>query len=111
MTKTVAEYVASIPEPARERFDELRALVRETLPDATETISYGVLGYRTVPGRARVYVAGYAGHVALYPLPPDEDLRAQLAPWVHGKGTLRFALDQPLPRELLVATVRSLASA
>lgn len=107
--ETVDAYVASVPEKARPAFDALRDLVRATLPDAAEVVSYGVLGYKTGPGRARVYVAGYRDHVALYPLPADEGLRAELAPYVHGKGTLWFDLDGDLPRDLITRTVRALA--
>ena len=90
--------------------DALRDLVRRVAPQAQEVVSYGLVGYRT-PGRskaARVFVSGWRDHVALYPLPPDEALRAELAPWVRGKGTLWFALDEELPTALLEQAVVSL---
>ncbi|MGJ6980836.1 DUF1801 domain-containing protein [Aestuariimicrobium soli] len=108
---TVADYVASVPAAARGHVDALRELVRSELPEAEECLSYGIIGYRTIPKkRARVYVSGWKDHVAVYPIPKDDDLRRELAGHIRGKGTLRFALDEPLPIDLLRRVVQSLAA-
>lgn len=110
--ESVEEYLESIPTQAMPTFDELRALVREMLPDATEDFTYGMIGYRTVPKkRARVYISGWKDHVAMYPVPKDEALEAELQPYRRGKGTLWFPLDQPLPEGLLRRTITRLATA
>ncbi|WP_176451672.1 DUF1801 domain-containing protein [Enemella dayhoffiae] len=107
---TVGEYLASVPEQARPALGELRSLVRGVLPGAEETLSYGVLGYRTAPKkRAPVHVSGWKDHVALYPVPADEALAAAVAPYRRGKGTLWFPLDEPLPAELITRVVTALA--
>lgn len=106
---TVAEYLVRVPAASRELLDRLRALVAKELPDAREELSYGIIGYRVDAKRARVYVSGWKDHVAVYPVPGDPDMAAELAPHVRGKGTLWFALDRPLPEELLRRTVRALA--
>lgn len=71
-------------------------------------MSYGIIGYKVDDKRARVFISGWKDHVAVYPIPDDEDLRDDLAPYKKGKGTLWFPLDQPLPLELIKRTVRSL---
>lgn len=106
---TVAEYLARVPAASREQLDRLRALASEELPEAHEVLSYGIIGYRLDAKRARVYVSGWKDHVAVYPVPDDPDLAAELAPFVRGKGTLWFALGRPLPDDLLRRTVRALA--
>lgn len=106
----VARYLASVPTQARPKLDELRGLAHEVIPDAVETVSYGILGYRVGRGRAKAYVSGWKDHVALYPVPADADLEAELDRFRHGKGTLWFVLDAPLPRDLIRRTLRSLAS-
>lgn len=106
---TVDQYVASVPPAARPMFDELRDLVRNALPHADEVFSYGIVGYKHVKGRARVFVSGWRDHVAVYPVPADPDLQAELAPFVRGKGTLWFPLNRPLPRELVLRVVDALA--
>lgn len=107
---SVETYVTNVPDAARKQFDELRALVQHVLPESTEVVSYGILGYKTDDKRARVFVSGWKDHVAMYPVPKDEELQRALEPYRKGKGTLWFALDQPLPAELIRQTVRALTA-
>lgn len=106
---TVEEYIDSVPAAARGQFDTLRSLVRRTLPKATEIVSYGVLGYKVDEKRARVFISGWKDHVAMYPLPKEATLREELAPYIRGKGTLWFTLNEPLPRAVIERAVRDLA--
>jgi uncharacterized protein YdhG (YjbR/CyaY superfamily) len=108
MQSDIETYVASIPAQARPHFDELRTLVRTVASHANEVYSYGIIGYKVDAKRARVYISGWKDHVSIYPIPDDESLRQQLAPYVKGKGTLSFALSEPLPLELLEKTIRAL---
>lgn len=105
---TVQDYIDAIPEQARLAFDQLRALVRELLPEANEVLSYGVIGYKVDGKRARVFISGWKDHLAIYPVPKDEALEKDLAPYRKGKGTLWFALNEPLPIELITRTVTAL---
>lgn len=105
--KTVAEYIAKIPAQARPKFDHLRELVQAELSGAQEVLSYGVIGYKIDNKRARVFISGWKDHLAIYPIPKNPALRAQLAPYIKGKGTLWFPLDEPLPNELIKMTVQA----
>lgn len=107
---TVAEYVDQIPDEARPRFDELRALVKGLLPDRNEVLSYGLIGYKVGDKRARVYISGWKDHLGIYPVPHDEDLQDELKPYIKGKGTLWFGLDEPLPTKLITKVVKALAA-
>ncbi len=101
---TPAEYLASVPPQARPHLDEVRSAIGEALPEAQETISYSILGYR-LEGRVICYCAGWAAHVSLYPVPEgDEEYAAAAAPYRGGRGTLKFPLSQPIPRDLVVRT-------
>lgn len=60
-------------------------------------------------GKYVIYFAGYKEHVSVYPiLSSDAALRQQIQPYVHGRGTLRFALDKPLPLDLIKAVALAL---
>lgn len=107
--RSVEDYIASIPVAARPKFDELRDLVKKQLPEAHEVMSYGVVGYRTSNTRAKVFISGWKDHIAMYPIPRDEQLRAELAPYAKGKGTLWFGLDTPLPIGIIARAVASLS--
>lgn len=99
---SVDEYIAGFPPDTRRLLEELRALIKETMPSATERISYRMPTF-DLHARVLIYFAGYAGHVGMYPIigAVEEELGADLAPYKHGKGTVRFALDHPLPTDLI----------
>lgn len=107
---TVDEYIASVPLAARPKFDELRQLLSETIPQAKEVLSYGIVGYKIDDKRARVFISGWKDHLAIYPVPRDKELQIVLAPHIRGKGTLWFRLDEPLPKAQIRAAVAALVS-
>lgn len=107
---SVEEYIASIPVDARPTFNELRQLVKNTLPYADEVLSYGIIGYKIDNKRAKVYISGWKDHVAMYPVPKRENVHKNLKPFIKGKGTIWFKLDEPLPKPLIEAAVRALAA-
>ena len=103
---TVDEYLAAAPEPQRSTLNRLRSDLRSLLPEATETISYGMPVFKQ-GGKA---IAGYAyfkAHCSYFPhsgtvLPAIGD---DLAGYEWTKGTLKFPVDQPLPVTLLRSLV------
>ncbi len=99
--KTVDEYIAQIPEDARERFDELREFMHRLLPDAKEVLSYGIVGFKVDTKRPRVYISGWKDHLGMYPMPKDPELARELKPYVHGKSSIWLSLDDPLPEDLI----------
>ncbi len=46
----------------------------------------------------------------IYPVPGNPELVAELQPYIKGKGTLWFKLDEPLPLELISRVVADLSS-
>lgn len=99
---SVDEYIAGFPPETRKLLEELRALVKATVPAVTERISYGIPTF-DLDGRYLVYIAGFKNHVSLYPVTADltEALGKEVEPYKKGKGTLRFPLGQPLPTGLI----------
>lgn len=104
----VESYIANIPAAARAHFDMLRSIATDLAPNAKEVVSYGIIGYKIDNKRARVFISGWTDHVAIYPIPNDAALRSKLQPYVKGKGTLWFKLDEPLPKSLISQTMNSL---
>ena len=105
---TVEDYCRQVPAAALPRFNELRTLVKQTLPNAQEVLSYGVVGYKIDEKRPRVFISGWKDHLGVYPVPKDLRLKEQLAPYQKGKGTLWFSIVDPLPKELITKVVESL---
>lgn len=104
---TVEDYLDELPEGARVVVDEIRRIAAETLPDPTESLSYDMPTF-SLEGRRIVYIGGWANHVSLYPSPSGDDLQADMAPYLSGKGTLRFPLSSPIPYDLIARIIRSL---
>jgi len=106
---TVAEYVESFDGLTRERLDEIRDLVLDAVPDATEGISYAIPAYR-LAGKTFAYFAGWSAFVSLYPITDlPASLESAVAPYRAGKGTARFVHTEPLPRDLIERLVRHMA--
>lgn len=100
-TAAVDEYIAQSAPQVRPVLEEIRAVIRDVIPEATETMSYGIPTF-DLADRHVVHFGGFAKHVGLYPTPSGMDEFAdELSPYVRGKGSVRFSLDEPLPADLI----------
>ena len=105
---TVDEYIASFPPDVQRTLEEVRAAIRAVVPGTEERISYGIPTF-SLNGRYVVYFSGWKQHVSVYPIPDaDPDLARAIKPFMAGKGTLKFALDKPIPIELIQRVARRL---
>jgi uncharacterized protein YdhG (YjbR/CyaY superfamily) len=106
-TKTVEEYLARIPEPARNTFDKLRAAIRSVVPaEATEMISYQIPAIKHKG--ILVWFAAFSSHCSLFPTAAVIDaFKDDLKNFTTSKGTIRFPLDKPLPTALVKKLVKA----
>ena len=106
MTSEVETYVGQFPAEVRERLETLREVVRTEAPDAVESISYGLIGYK-LNGKPLVYFGGFATHVGLYATPNGHEAFAdEFARYKQGKGSVQLPLAEPLPLDLARRVVR-----
>lgn len=112
MSKTrctsVTEYIAAQPKASQRVLRSVRSVIRRTLPDAEEVISYGIPAYR-LHGYVALYFAGWRDHYSLYPV--KDRLVASLKPSsasyeVNDKGTIRFPLSEPVPEKLIAGIAK-----
>ena len=102
---SVDAYVAEFPSDVRAILERLRATARKLLPDAQETISYGIPTYKR--NGPVVYFAAFKSHIGFYPpVRGDATLVKAVARYANDKGNLRFPLDEPLPMALIERIVR-----
>jgi uncharacterized protein YdhG (YjbR/CyaY superfamily) len=98
---SIDEYIAGFPPETQRLLAELRALVRASAPNATETISYAIPTF-DLNGRHLVHFAGFKHHIGFYPVPSGlEAFKEELMPYKQGKGSVQFPLGQPLPTDLI----------
>jgi uncharacterized protein YdhG (YjbR/CyaY superfamily) len=108
-TADVSSYLARQPPATRKVLNVVRATLKKALPDATESIGYGILCYR-LDGRPVIYLGGWAAHFSLYPAGDvGEVLGPRITQYAASKGTLKFPLAQPPPLRLIqrIATLRA----
>jgi uncharacterized protein YdhG (YjbR/CyaY superfamily) len=105
---SVEEYFAGLPDDAREALQALREQIRAVAPDATESIAYQMPAFRQ-NGKFLVSYAAFKDHCSLFPGTDRmlEEFGDEIAPYMSGKGTIRFTVDEPLPAELVEKVVRS----
>ncbi len=104
----VDAYLASVPDAQRAALERVRAQVAQLVPDAVETISYGIPTFK-LNGRALLWYAGWKAHCSIYPL-TDSFLDAhveELKGYRRTKGSLHFSPEVPLPDGLLADLVRA----
>lgn len=84
--KTVDEYLASVPEPARSTSQKVRAAIRSAAPpEATEAISYEIPALRY--NRVLVWFAAFSTHCSFFPTASViEKFREELKGYTVSKG-------------------------
>ena len=105
--RSVAEYLAGLPDPARSSLIKMRAAIRSAVPpEATETISYRIpaLKYKGM----LVWFAAFSNHCSLFPTASViEAFKNELKGYSTSKGTIHFPLDKPLPIALIKRIVKA----
>lgn len=101
-TSSVEAYLASLPDGPRAALEALRGIIRATAPAADEVIAYDMPAFRQ-HGRFLVSYAAYRHHCSLFPASARvrDACADELAPYLAGKGTIRFRADAPLPPALV----------
>lgn len=103
---TVDEYLANAPEPQRSTLVQLRASLRKLLPEAEEGLSYGAPVFK-LDGKAVAGYASFKAHCSYFP--HSGDVLARIGDELEGydwsKGTLKFAVDEPLPESIVARLV------
>ena len=98
--------MAGVPDRQRATLEDVRRTIRAAAPEATEAISYQMPAFKQ-RGRFLVSYAAFRDHCSLFPASYAvmEALRTELEPYVSGKGTLRFTVEDPIPAELVTRIV------
>ena len=103
--KTIDEYIAKFPKDVRDVLEEFRRVIRESAPEAEETISYGMPAFKQ--NGILVYFAAWKNHVGFYPTSSaTEAFKKELAPFKHAKGSIQFPLDKPISFDLVRRIVK-----
>lgn len=99
--KTIDEYIDSFPKEVQDILQAIRALIKEEVPEAVETISYGLATFK-LRGKNLVHFGGWKNHIGFYATPSgNEAFKKELSKYKGAKGSVQFPLDEPLPLPLI----------
>lgn len=97
----IDDFLKDTPAPQRKVLEHVRSVAKQMIPEAEETISYGipVLKHK---GKYVIGFAPYTKHLSLFPGSlPVEVLKDKLKTYKTTKGTIQFSLEKPVPDDLL----------
>ena len=103
--KNIDEYIALFTPEVQEKLKEMRTLIHETAPEATEKISWQMPTF-FLHGNL-VHFAAFKKHIGFY---PGADGVAcftdELTDYSYSKGAIQFPLTKPIPADLVRKIIR-----
>lgn len=97
---TIDEYIEQYPENIQKILQQIRSVIKEAAPHATEKISYQMPTFY-LQGNL-VHFAAFKSHIGFYPVPSGiEKFKEELSQYKGGKGSVQFSLDKPIPYDLI----------
>ncbi len=94
-------YIESFPSETQEKLRQIRQIIQNAAPLATERICMRMPTY-DLNGKWLVHFAGYEKHIGFYPQPEGIiAFKDRLVGYKTSKGTIQFPLKNPLPLDLI----------
>ncbi len=101
MLQQIQNYIRSFPAETQEILTKIHSIIKEEAPEATEGFTYGMPSFKT-HGRPLVYFAAFKNHIGLYATPSAHtEFAKEFTVYKHGKGSVQFPLDKPIPYDLI----------
>ena len=96
--QTIEEYFKNATTSQKAEYERIRKIVKEIVPEAEESISYGIptFKYKTRP---LIYFGAYPNHMSLYG--GIDFVREKLGDFKLSKGTVQFTEDKPVPEAII----------
>lgn len=105
-TEGVNKYIANLPLEQQIALERVRQIIKTTVPEAVEFISYKMPAYH-FHGMIGGFAA-FKNHCSFFPWNAKtiEDFAAELKDFKTSAGTIQFTPDKPIPEELLQKILR-----
>jgi uncharacterized protein YdhG (YjbR/CyaY superfamily) len=96
----IDDYISQCEPELQERLREIRRVIQEAAPDATEAFSYQMPTF--VFHGNLVHFAAFKNHIGFYPAPSGiEAFKDEISVYKWAKGSVQFPIDQPIPFDLI----------
>ena len=106
--KTVDDYLAAAPKEKQATLAKLRQTIKAAAPKASESVSYGIVGYK-LERKPVVYFGYWKAYYSLYGMGSrvTKAHADELENYLQSKGTIQFPADKPLPYRLVTKMVQA----
>ena len=102
---TIDEYIALFPKETQKILQEMRATIHAAAPAAQEKISYQMPAF--AQNGILVYFAARKDYIGFYPTSSGtQAFKQELSSYEYTKGTVKFPMDKPIPRDLIDKIVK-----
>lgn len=99
-------YIAQFEAPIQQRLEDLRNLTTSLVPEAVESYTYGLIGYK-YKGKPLVYYGGFTHHIGFYATPNGhEAFKKEFEAYKQGKGSVQLPHTKDLPIDLIERVIR-----
>ena len=97
---TIDQYIRNAAPEAQAKLSELREILKEVAPKATEAIKWGSPVFEE--NRILFAFAAFRKHIGFMPTPRTLDhFREELKGFKTGRASVQFPYDKPLPKMLI----------
>ena len=98
--ESIDEYICTFPPAIRSKLEKVRQTIKEAAPEAKEVVSYQMPAFKL--NGILVYFAAHKNHIGFYPTASGiTAFQKELSTYHFSKGAVQFALDKPLPLDLI----------
>ena len=102
----IETYIQQFPDEVQEILQTIRKLINDNAPGANEHFAYGMPAYKLYK-KPLVYFAAFKNHIGFYATPSGHtEFKEELSKYRHGKGSVQFPLDKPIPYKLIERIVK-----
>ena len=97
----VTEYLSGVSEGHRNCLEDLRELILELVPEATQRVSYGIPIFRL--DKDLVGISSQKGHCSFHTMSPElmKSMKNECRAWKVSGATIQFSSDNPLNEEIV----------
>ena len=98
--ETIDQYIQQFPDEIRQKLTELRTMIHQVVPEATEKISYKMPAFHWIENL--IYFAAFKNHIGIYPTSkPIEYFKEELKNYKCSKGAIQIPIEADIPKELI----------
>ncbi|MDD5770432.1 MAG: DUF1801 domain-containing protein [Candidatus Gracilibacteria bacterium] len=99
--QTINEYISTFPENIQIILENIRNIIKNSHPNLTETINYGVPTFK-INGKNFIHFGAFKNHISIFPGPKIiEIFESKLKNYKTSKGAIQFQLNQNINYELI----------